>query len=326
MNHAPHIRQSRFRAWLQLLRVPNLFTVPGDPLAGFLLAWDGKRELKSAAFAVAVGLCFYGAGLLLNDLCDLAEDCAERPQRPLPSGAVKPRSVWIVCIALALVAGCVASLGGQRALMTALLLTAVIGLYNSYAKKIAVLGPCLMGACRGLNVLLGASFAGRFTPSALLAAGVIACYIAAVTNLARNETRQTSAAPSALARWLPLFTVAVGFLIFYVGLGSFVRSAYLEQGGGNGSEQFLTWAAFETRTAFFMFFFPAIIVCAVTAAKLKQAEPVPPWIGLLIRALIFIQAAFCASMSPFLLGILVAIGIVALWPLSHAASRRFYAS
>jgi hypothetical protein len=28
----------KLTAWLQLLRVPNLFTVPGDPLAGFSLA------------------------------------------------------------------------------------------------------------------------------------------------------------------------------------------------------------------------------------------------------------------------------------------------
>jgi 4-hydroxybenzoate polyprenyltransferase len=325
MKDTPHIKQSRFRAWLQLLRVPNLFTVPGDPLAGFLLAWDGKRELKFAAFAISASLCFYCAGLLLNDLSDLAEDRAERPQRPLPSGTIKPRSVWIACIAFVCCAMCIASLGGQRSLMTSVFLAAAIGIYNISAKKIAVLGPCLMGLCRGLSVLLGASFAGRFTPSALLAAGVIACYIAAVTNLARNETRGSDA-PSWLARWLPLLAVAAGFLAFYIRLGSFVHAAYIEQGGGNGSEQFLSWAAFETRTAFFMFFFPAILVCAVTAAKLKQAEPVPPWIGLLIRALIFIQAAFCASMSPFLLGILVALGIVALWPLSHAASRRFYAS
>src|SRR5438067_12984617 len=101
VNGTSQISRSSFRAWLQLLRLPNLFTVPGDPLAGFLLAWDGKRELSFLALAIAVSLCFYGAGLLWNDLADRAVDRAERPQRPLPSGAVKTRSVWIVSFILA---------------------------------------------------------------------------------------------------------------------------------------------------------------------------------------------------------------------------------
>ena len=31
---------SVLRAWLQLIRLPNLFSVPGDLLAGYALAWS----------------------------------------------------------------------------------------------------------------------------------------------------------------------------------------------------------------------------------------------------------------------------------------------
>ncbi len=34
----PAPRRPPLRAWLQLVRLPNLFTVPGDPLAGACLA------------------------------------------------------------------------------------------------------------------------------------------------------------------------------------------------------------------------------------------------------------------------------------------------
>src|SRR5262245_2678680 len=93
------------RHWLQLFRVPNLFTVPGDPLAGFLLAtgWthEGRAWLDGrAAFAVVASVCLYAAGLAMNDLCDLAEDRRDRPARPLASGAIPVSAAWIACGAL----------------------------------------------------------------------------------------------------------------------------------------------------------------------------------------------------------------------------------
>ena len=55
------------RTWLQLLRAPNLFTVPGDPLAGYLLACYGAVEPR-VLLPVFASLCFYSSGLLVNDL------------------------------------------------------------------------------------------------------------------------------------------------------------------------------------------------------------------------------------------------------------------
>ena len=46
------------RTWLQLFRAPNLFTVPGDPLAGYLFAnsgvnsWDLLLPIFRADFSV----------------------------------------------------------------------------------------------------------------------------------------------------------------------------------------------------------------------------------------------------------------------------------
>ena len=85
----------KLRAWLQLFRVPNLLTVPGDPLAGFLIAAGGRLDSR-AACAVVASLAFYAAGLAMNDLADFAEDTRERPKRPLPSGAIPRSTAWTV--------------------------------------------------------------------------------------------------------------------------------------------------------------------------------------------------------------------------------------
>ncbi|MEA3189035.1 MAG: hypothetical protein QOD99_2865, partial [Chthoniobacter sp.] len=73
----------RLRTWLQLFRAPNLFTVPGDPLAGYLLVVRGSFN-GAVLPAIGASICFYAAGLLMNDLADFAEDRRERPERPLP--------------------------------------------------------------------------------------------------------------------------------------------------------------------------------------------------------------------------------------------------
>ncbi|MFE7995466.1 prenyltransferase, partial [Streptomyces shenzhenensis] len=77
---------ARARAWAELLRLPALFTVPGDALAGAaaVAARPGPRTL----LAIGSSLCLYAAGLAPNDWAARDEDAAERPHRPLPSGRI----------------------------------------------------------------------------------------------------------------------------------------------------------------------------------------------------------------------------------------------
>ena len=58
---------SSFKDWLQLFRLPNLLTVPGDPIAGAILASAGQGITVERVFLVAVAsVGLYAAGLLMN--------------------------------------------------------------------------------------------------------------------------------------------------------------------------------------------------------------------------------------------------------------------
>ena len=90
--------------WLRLVRLPNLLTVPGDPVSGFLLAAAAKGQMPhigKMAAAAGASLCLYIFGLILNDMVDLAEDARERPERPLPSGSVTVAQARMAAIAMA---------------------------------------------------------------------------------------------------------------------------------------------------------------------------------------------------------------------------------
>ncbi|WP_346085097.1 UbiA family prenyltransferase, partial [Streptomyces thermocarboxydus] len=79
---------NRAAAWAELLRLPALFTVPGDTLAGVAAA--GGRPGLRALLPIGSSLCLYAAGMVLNDWADRAEDAVELPHRPLPSGRIRP--------------------------------------------------------------------------------------------------------------------------------------------------------------------------------------------------------------------------------------------
>lgn len=173
--------------WPRLLRLPNLLTLPGDILAGFLLA--SSTDYPRLLPAIAASACLYSAGLLCNDLADASTDARERPDRPIPSGAVTPSAVRRTATVLLLL-GLLLSIPSQAAPVAALLALSIL-LYDFAAKKSPLLGPLVMGLCRSLNLLLGSGPAA-LAPAPLAAAAILGLYIALVTTLARRETDPAS--------------------------------------------------------------------------------------------------------------------------------------
>ena len=276
----------RLHAWLELLRLPNLFTVPGDVLAGWALAGQGGNP----TLALFASLALYAAGLLWNDLFDLRIDAHERPRRPLPSGRVPCRHALAAALALS----ALGPLLVLNAWPVAATLLALILFYDALAKRIAGLGVVTMGACRGVNVLLGVAVAcpggpSLWPPLAWLAAGLMTLYIVGVSIVARNEANPRAK----VGRAWRAFPVAMTLLFVPIG---WLRGA-----------QFL-WAA--------------PVACLPLLPLLLIRRPIPALVGGLIRHLILLQALWC----------LLATG--ALWPLpalllacalAAALSGRFFA-
>jgi 4-hydroxybenzoate polyprenyltransferase len=185
---------SAFRAYLQLVRFPAVFSAMADVLVGFLLTQpsllvDGCP--LPVLLLVASSSCLYLAGMAFNDIFDRDVDARERPNRPIPSGRVPLRKA--VGLGIGLIAGglTAAAIAGLHSLLVAgVLLGAIFG-YDAVLKKTAV-GPLSMGLCRTLNILLGASIATDvsllWSHPVLTLAGCYGVYIAGLTWFARHET------------------------------------------------------------------------------------------------------------------------------------------
>ncbi|WP_239150815.1 UbiA family prenyltransferase, partial [Streptomyces sp. SID8111] len=107
----------RLGAWAELLRLPALFTVPGDALAGAAAA--GARPGVRTLLAVGSSVCLYEAGMALNDWADREEDARERPHRPIPSGRIRPAAALTAAGALTGAGLALAAGAGRPALAVA---------------------------------------------------------------------------------------------------------------------------------------------------------------------------------------------------------------
>lgn len=174
-----------WQVWAELLRLPNLFTVPGDILVGWVLS--GMRGCFPL-FAIAASLSLYSAGLLLNDSCDAQIDAHERPNRPIPSGRIRLRTVLFVAIVLSALGLLLSGSGFPIAVC----LLGLILFYNILAKHLPWIGVLTMGCCRGANLCLGAAATwpiGEMPLSPMLGMAVLffIVYIVLVSVIAKNE-------------------------------------------------------------------------------------------------------------------------------------------
>ena len=153
--------------WLTFLRVPELFTLPGDIFAGFLLA--ASCPLKVALLplialsvsAVLVSIC----GSIFRAILNIKDDMLHHPERPLPSGAVSPRAAQVAMVASGLLALAFSMIAGPIGFFAVLLL-----LCTSFSLK-------SQPVAHGLRVALGViAAANPETPAInhLVIAGIFA--------------------------------------------------------------------------------------------------------------------------------------------------------
>lgn len=212
----------RLLPYAQLLRIPNVFSAFADILLGTLAAGTLLNQPLNAALILLASGCLYCAGMVWNDLFDLAVDRIERPFRPLPSGKVDLGTARLIGSALLAAGVAFAALAGWTGdgwrmgpLLFSVFLVGAILLYDGWLKR-TPLGPLGMGLCRFLNILMATSLADRTTLSGghrFHLALVIGLYIVGVTWFARNEAGRSSRAQLRACAVVIIFALLLGLAL-----------------------------------------------------------------------------------------------------------------
>jgi 4-hydroxybenzoate polyprenyltransferase len=184
-------------ACLQLCRFAAVFTAMADVFLGYLLTHDGFESERDFGMLLGSSSCLYLAGMVFNDVFDRQVDALERSKRPIPSGRVSLREAATIGTCLVAFGLALAGAVGIASLVVAGLLTGCIFLYDGVLKS-TCLGPVVMGSCRFLNVILGATTAmlangesAAWSMPHLAVAFGLGIYIAGVTWFSRHEAGES---------------------------------------------------------------------------------------------------------------------------------------
>lgn len=287
------------RAYLQLVRLPNVFTAMADILLGFLLTHRRLDPWPEFALLLAASSMLYLSGIALNDYFDREQDARERPFRPIPSGRVSAKmalglGLGMLAAGAALGWTAAAVSGDVRAGIVVTLLAGAIFLYDGVAKR-TPLGPVVMGACRMLNVLLGMSVSiGPWTAPYLVVAGGIGLYIAGVTTFARSEARESGRVQ-----------LAIGALVMLAGMALVASMPAWVTGG--------EWPPFNVRGNWYVFW--ALFAMLIGYRCLRAVfDPRPEFVQAAVRNCIFslvvMDAAACLAVQEMFWGVVILLLLV----------------
>ncbi len=205
---------STLRAYLELLRIPNVFTAAADVMMGYLVVQGTFQPYGPLMILVVASCCLYLAGMVFNDIFDRHVDADERPGRPIPSGrvpliAARLLGAGLLCIALALAFQLSWKADNFRPLGLALGIGLLAITYDGWLKG-TPLGPIAMGGCRFLNVLLGMSLLVEpYSGMHWMIAGGVGVFIAGLTIFARGESGVSSRGRLVIATGIMLAGVAM---------------------------------------------------------------------------------------------------------------------
>lgn len=298
----------RIRAWLELFRLPNLLTVPGDALAGACLVSLLTGKHVSVWELLGVGLCvllLYAMGLVQNDWVDLAEDRYHRPERPLPSKRISTSTAALTFLLCFLAGMLVAFCNGREVLISAVLLCGLIWTYNLVLKKRFYGGAVCMGLCRGMSLLLGASTVGWHLGIIPVFLG-LTVYVFFVTWFAAGENRRQI--PTGKV-FLPMLCFAGSWLLNLPVLIYYHREI-------SSTSMILSGACF------------VLALLAAGSAALRvynrsvRAEEMRHFIGALLRGLLPWQAAWLV-LSDGTWTVIAMLILLQLWPLTILLNREF---
>ncbi len=287
------------KPYLQLTRPANLVTAVADVLAGVAIAGLSAKvtlaDGSSVVWLMLSTLGLYGGGVVFNDVFDADLDAVERPERPIPSGRVSRTNATLLGVALLLVGIGAAARHSALSGGLAVAIAALALIYDRFGKHHALLGPVNMGLCRGLNLLLGVSILPEIVGEWAWLGVVPVVYIAAVTMVSRGEVHGGSRSVLYFA----------GALYALVSGSQVVLAARL--------------GTLPVTSLFVAFHVFLVFKPLLTALR----DPIGPNIGRAVKAgvlsLIVMDAAWAsvAGNGP------LALGVLALLPLSMGVARLF---
>jgi len=177
-----------FKEYLQLVRLPGIFTAFSNVLIGYFFSFSFNSEVIFLPYLLATSGMLFCSGMIFNDYFDYNLDKKERSFRPLPSGKISKQNALLIGFIFLILANIFAFFLGFDSLIISLILSCMILFYNLKLKSISFLGILNLSVIRMLNILLGFSIIALSSEfiQYLFPLGI---FIVGISILAKNEIK-----------------------------------------------------------------------------------------------------------------------------------------
>ncbi len=195
-----------FKEYLQLVRLPGIFTAFSNVLIGYFFSFSYNSEVIFLPYLLVTSGMLFCSGMIFNDYFDYNRDKKERSFRPLPSGKISKQNALLIGFIFLILANISAFFLGFDSLIISLILSCMILFYNLKLKSISFLGILNLSVIRMLNILLGFSIIGisfEFIQY-LFPLGI---FIVGISILAKNEIKSNLVIYKKLNKIITIITI-----------------------------------------------------------------------------------------------------------------------
>ena len=196
-----------FKEYLQLIRLPGIFTAFSNVLVGYFFSFTFNSEIFLLPYLLTTSGLLFCSGMIFNDYFDYDLDKKERSLRPLASGKISKKNALLIGFIFLLLANISASFLGFDSLIISLILTCAILFYNFKLKFISFLGIINLSIIRMLNILLGFSIISISFEyiEYLIPLGI---FVFGISILAKNEVKSNQIIYKKLNKIITITTIA----------------------------------------------------------------------------------------------------------------------
>ncbi len=151
---------NKTQSYVRLMRPVNcammgFAVIVGAALAGFNTLHSVWLELT---LGFVTGFSLTGASMAINDYCDRKIDLVNEPDRPIPSGSVKPKAALVFACALTAIGFAASYFVNQSyllALAVAVFAWAILMVYTTVGKRSGLPGNLLVSVCVAIPFVYG---------------------------------------------------------------------------------------------------------------------------------------------------------------------------
>jgi geranylgeranylglycerol-phosphate geranylgeranyltransferase len=174
------MNSNKLIAYIQLSRPVNVFiTLVSIPVACWIAGGTVSMWLFILLAGTTGGLVAAGANAI-NDVFDVDIDRINRPERPLPRGALTQQNARRMWLIVSLAAIGINLFFNSSALFIVVLVIVLLYTYSARLKRTVLIGNILIGSMTGMAFIYGGAVVGR------VELAVIPAIFAFLVNLARE--------------------------------------------------------------------------------------------------------------------------------------------